>query len=82
MHQYIEFVILPNVNSVRSSLFDDATTGLIIMDNFKGQITANISELLEDNDLHLPPNTMNLLQPMDLTVNKPAKSFLKKKFSQ
>ena len=30
----------------------------------------------------LPPNTTDLLQPMDLTVNKPAKSFLKNAFSQ
>jgi len=85
MHQYIKFVILPYVNSVRSSLFDDTTAGLIIMDNFKGQITANVSKLLEDNNLHvclLPPNTTDLLQPMDLTVNKPAKSFLKKEFSE
>lgn len=28
----------------------------------------------------LPPNTTDLLQPMDLTVNKPVKDFLRKKF--
>ena len=55
------------------------------MDNFKGQVTANITGLLEANNLHiclLPPNTTDLLQPMDLTVSKPAKSFLKNAFSQ
>ena len=41
--------------------------------------------LLEENHLHvclLPPNTTDLLQPMDISVNKPVKSFLKDKFSQ
>jgi len=83
--QYIEFIIFPYVNSVKHSLYDDTTAGLIIMDNFKGQVTANISKLLEDNNLHvclLPPNTTDLLQLMDLAVNKPAKSFLKNEFSE
>ena len=55
------------------------------MDNFKGQVMASISKLLEDNHLHvclLPPNTTDLLQPIDLSVNKPAKSFLKNEFSE
>lgn len=30
----------------------------------------------------LPANTTDLLQPMDTLVNKPAKSFLKKQFSE
>ena len=85
MQQYIEFIILPYVRSVRDSLEVDEQPGLIIMDNFKGQVTANINSLLEANNLHvclLPPNTTDLLQPMDLTINKPAKSFLKNAFSQ
>ena len=53
------------------------------MDNFKGQVTPVINELLEANNIHvclLPPNTTDLLQPMDVAVNKPAKDFLKRKF--
>ena len=53
------------------------------MDNFKGQVTPAINELLEANNIHvclLPPNTTDLLQPMDVAVNKPAKDFLKHKF--
>ena len=48
------------------------------MDNFKGQITSAVTELMEE-DIHvvlLPPNTTDSLQPMDLTVN--GKGFLKK----
>ena len=50
------------------------------MDNFKGQVTKNISSY----HLHvclLPANITDLLQPMDISVNKPARIFLKKLFS-
>ena len=53
------------------------------MDNFKGQITSTVSNLLEENNIHvclLPANTTDRLQPIDLTVNKPAKDFLKSCF--
>ena len=53
------------------------------MDNFKGQITSTVSNLLEENNIHvclLPANTTDRLQPIDLTVNKPAKDFLKRCF--
>ena len=53
MRQYIEFIILPYVNSVRNSLNDNTVAGLVIMDNFKGLVTASISKLLEDNHLHV-----------------------------
>ena len=79
MVQYIENIILPYVASRRAA-FEDDTPALVIMDNFKGQITRPITELLEDN-IHvvlLPPNTTDSLQPMDLSVNKPAKDFFYK----
>lgn len=55
------------------------------MDNFKGQVTSAINELLESNNIHvclLPANTTDQLQPMDVVVNKPVKDFLKRKFEQ
>ena len=56
------------------------------MDNFKGQVTKRVSSLLEKCHLHvclLPASTtdLQLLQLMDISVNKPAKSFLKEQFS-
>ena len=54
------------------------------MDNFKGQITDQIVQLLSDNNVHvvlIPPNCTDQFQPMDLSVNKPAKEFLRSKFS-
>ena len=65
-------------------LYNDQTPALIIMDNFVGQIAKKVNGLLEENHLHvclLPPNTTDLLQPMDISINKPIKSFLKDKFA-
>lgn len=80
MVQYLEHIILPYVARMRESEEEPA---LVIMDNFKGQITAKINSILEDNNIHvclLPPNTTDLLQPMDISVNKPAKEFLRNEF--
>lgn len=40
---------------------------------------------LEEENVHvvyLPPNVTDLLQPLDISINKPAKSFLKRKFEE
>ena len=53
---------------------------LVIM---KGQITPRVNAILEENSIHvclLPVNTTDLLQPMDLSVDKPVKDFLRRKF--
>lgn len=55
------------------------------MDNFKGQVTETFLALLDCYNIHLcllPPNTTDRLQPLDISVNKPAKDFLKQKFDQ
>ena len=55
------------------------------MDNFKGQTTPFVSNLLEENNIHLcllPPNTTDRLQPLDVAVNKPAKEFYRHKFQE
>jgi hypothetical protein len=83
MVQYIEQIIIPYVNSRREMVGDKPA--LVIMDNFKGQVTTKINDLLEANDIHvclLPPNTTDVLQPMDISVNKPAKDYLKRKFEE
>ena len=52
------------------------------MDNFKGQKTSSINQILEDHNIHvslIPSNTTDLLQSMDVAVNKPAKDFFLKK---
>ena len=82
MLQYVDKIIVLYVRSTRDSFSND-TPALVIMDNFKGQITSSVIELLESNNIHvclLPANTTNQFQPMDLSVNKPAKDFLKRCF--
>lgn len=65
--------------------FKADTPALVILDNFEGQVTRGITDLLEAHNIHVclfPPNTTDLLQPMDLSVNKPAKDFLKRHFEE
>lgn len=83
MVQYVNEIIVPYVESQRDALEDPSQAALVIMDNLKGQVTTTINELLEAHNINvclLPPNTTDLLQPMDIAVNKPAKDFLKRKF--
>ena len=85
MLQYIEHIVDPYIQSVRVLLYTPMTPGVTIMDNFKGQVTDKVISLLEKCHLHiclLPANTTDLLQPMDVSVNKPAKSFLNKQFAE
>ena len=85
MIEYIEKIILPYINGWCSQIEDNSRAALVILDNFKGQTTPAVNKLLEDNNIHvslLPSNTTDRLQPMDLTVNKPVKAFLKHKFEE
>jgi len=56
-----------------------------IMDNFKGQVTKDVFTLLDSNSIYvalLPPNMTDKLQPLDVSANKLAKSFAKRKFEK
>ena len=78
---YIEKIILPYLRIKRQELdLAHDHHALCIFDNFKGQLTANVLQLLEENHLDIvfvPPNYTDRLQPLDLSVNKPAKDFLR-----
>ena len=55
----------------------------MIFDKFTGQGTESLLELLQDNHIHfvmVPANCTDRLQPLDVSVNKPAKSFLRQQF--
>lgn len=86
MTRYIKNIIIPYVDKIKDEL--DLPLGkkaLVIFDCFRGQLSAEFLELLKSNRLVyvcVPPNCTDLLQPMDLSVNKPAKDFLKSKFQQ
>ena len=81
MMEYIHTIIIPYVRARRTA----EEPALIIMDNFRGQVTSKVIDLLTEHNIHhclLPPNTTDWLQPLDISVNKPAKQFLKKKFDE
>ena len=84
MLEYIRWIIIPYVDRKRED-FGDETPAVVIMDNFKGQVTTAVNQLLDEHNIHvclLPANTTDRLQPMDLSVNKPAKDFLQQKFQE
>ena len=84
MVAYIESVIVPYMTQKRRQLgLDLKHTGLVILDEFKGQTTSRVLNLLQSNDLMyviVPPNCTDRLQPLDVSVNRSAKQFLRSKF--
>ena len=82
MLEYIDNIIVPYISANREN---DDQSALVIMDNFKGQVAPSIVSMLEENNIQvclLPPNTTDRLQPLDISVNKPAKHFLQQKFQE
>jgi len=73
MISYIESVIVPYMTEKRRQLGLDAKhTGLVILDEFKGQTTFRVLNLLQRNNLLyviVPPNCTDRLQPLDVSVN-------------
>ena len=80
MLQYISDVIVPFVSRVRHDLgVGKEQAALAIFDRFRGQLTANVIRALADYNIQsvlVPAGCTDELQPLDLTVNKVAKSFL------
>ena len=82
MIQYVNNIFVPYVEKIRY-LFDEDKPAVVIMDNFKEQITEAMTESLERHRIYtclIPAHATDCLQPMDISVNKPVKSFLKKQF--
>ena len=81
-------IILKNFVSIhckeKSELkLDDTHPVLVIFDSFKAQTTDQVLKLLEDNHIYsimVLPNCTDRLQPMDISVNKAAKHFLREQF--
>ena len=84
MLDYISEIIIPYVEAVRHDI-RHKNAALVILDNFKGQVKSNVTNFFEAHNIHtcpLPANITDMLQPMDIAVNKPAKSFLQKCFGE
>ena len=84
MIKYIKSVIVPYMDDTRERLgLSPMHTGLVILDHFKGQTTQKVLNLLEENHFKyilVPANCTNRLQPLDVSVNRAAKQFMRAKF--
>ena len=81
MLKYIDRIIVPYVQQRRLQLkLSSGYPALVIFDVFKGQCVESIFKKLEENNILyvlVPANCTDKLQPLDLSVNKPAKDYLK-----
>ena len=86
MLKYIERIIVPYVQQRRLQLkLSSGYPELVIFDVFKGQCVESIFKKLEENNILyvlVPANCTDKLQPLDLSVNKPAKDYLKRRFQE
>ena len=84
MLDYIGKIIIPYFRRKRADLGLSAThPALAIFDEFTGQVTEEALALLDHNNIYyviVPPNCTDKLQPLDISVNKPAKEYLRSKF--
>lgn len=86
MKEYLDLIIFPYVKqtSLELGLPPDFPV-LAIFDVFKGQVTEGIFSMLRENNIYIvkvPANCTDRLQPMDLSVNKSIKEFMRDKFRQ
>ena len=81
MEVYITKIMIPYIaKTKRKFSISQDHSALLLFDNFKGQCTEKLLKLLYSDVVLIPPNCMDRLQPLDLSVNKGAKEFLQKKF--
>ena len=76
----IEEIILPYVKEERKRLSKPDQAALVIFNVFRGRITDDVLNLLKENNIKavfVPADMINLLHPLDLTVN----GYSKKKFN-
>lgn len=80
---FFEKIVFPYIDKVRRAMEAPNQKALLIMDNFSGQTTDDILEKLKEKGIVLvmvPANTTDRLQPLDVSVNKSAKDFLRERF--
>jgi hypothetical protein len=86
MVDYINHIIVPYVTAKRKELgLCQTYPALVIFDCFKGQCQLSIIKLLKENNIYyvlVPANCTDRLQPLDLSVNKAAKDYMKRKFQE
>lgn len=73
--RYIENIIVPYVVATRKNLgLGDEHTAVVIFDSFRGHEGDEMESILSKNNILaviIPSNCTDLLQPLDISVNKP-----------
>ena len=83
MKRYIEKTIVPFISQKRQSLYLPTPQPIILFDCFRIQTTPDILSLLEKHNINavqVPSNCTDKLPPVDISVNKPVKDEIKKRF--
>ena len=81
----VEEVIVPYVNNQQKKLGNISQAALLIFDVFRGQITEDVTALLNKHNIFLvlvSSNMTHIFQPLDLTVNNHCKNFMKNLFTE
>ena len=86
MREYVEIIIILYVNEKRKDLkLAHDHCALVIFDKFRAQRSSSLLTLLDNHNINvtlIPPNCMDQLQLLDLSINKPAKDFLRSQFQE
>ena len=84
--KFIKEILVPYFTKKRQELgLNNDHKALIIFDVFTGQMTTEVREVIEAHNLivvNVPANMTKYYQVLDLTVNKYAKAFTRKKFNE
>ena len=67
----LEEVVVPYVQEERTRLENDDQKALVVWDVFRGQTTADVTDVLVENNTEYVPNNLTAhYQPLDCTTNK------------
>ena len=84
--KFIKEILVPYFTKIRRNLGLTADQrALLIFDVFTGQMTTDVKEVIEKDNfiaVNVPANMTKYNQVLDLTVNKYAKAFTRKKFNE
>ena len=77
-------IIIPYTGKVKKEMkLPDSQKAIIVWDTFKGQNNNDVRALLEKHNIVevvVPANTTVFNQPLDVSVNRPCKHFMREKF--
>ena len=86
MLSYLEKIVFPYVSQKRVTLgLPMDYPALLLFDNFNGQCTENLLKRIDSHHIYvilIPANCTDRLQPLDLSVNKSVKDYLRVAFQE